>query len=128
MAGHVEYLLTFTFHLDPIQAPMLGLAQKMYDVKHVATDGTKDSLVEAVNRESQPYIAYPNGLPKTGITLRKDPSAMEGADMIDTDRIFIMNNLIRAITVTTKRMTGETPQVDLDGILSTLDGKEVKPQ
>lgn len=128
MAEHVEYLLTFTFHLDPIQAPMLGLAQKMYDVKHVATDGSKDSLVEAVNRESLPYISYPNGMPKTGVTLRKDPSSMEGQNMIDTDRIFIMNNLIRAITVKTQRLTGETPQVDLDGVLSTQDGKEVKLQ
>lgn len=128
MADHAEYLLTFTFHLDPIQAPMLGLAQKMYDVKHVATDGSKDSLVEAVNRESSPYISYPNGMPKTGVTLRRDPSAMEGSNMIDTDRIFIMNNLIRAITVTTKRLTGETPSPDLDGILSTQDGKEVKVQ
>ena len=128
MADHVEYLLTFTFHLDPIQAPMLGLAQKMYDVKHVATDGSKDSLVEAVNRESSPYISYPNGMPKTGVTLRKDPSSMEGSNMIDTDRIFIMNNLIRAITVTTKRLTGETPTTDLDGILTTQDGKEVKVQ
>lgn len=128
MAGHVEYLLTFTFHLDPIQAPMLGLAQKMFDVKHVATDGSKDALVDAVNRESQPYISYSNGTPKTGISFRKDPSAMEDSAIIDTDRIFIFNNLIRAITVKTQRLTGETPQPDLDGVLSTRDGKEIKPQ
>lgn len=128
MADHVEYLLTYTFHLDPIQAPMLGLPQKMYDVKHIATDGSKDSIRDAINRESIPYLSFPNGLPKTGVTLRVDPSAMEDTTKLDTDRIYIFNNLIRAITCKAKRMTGETPQVDLDGILTTQDGKEVKVQ
>lgn len=127
MADHVEYLLTFTFHLDPIQAPLLGLPQKMFDVKHVATDGSKDSLVEAVNRESLPYLSFPNGLPKTGVTLRKDPSAMEDNNIVDTDRIYIFNNLIRAITCKQQRLTGETPAV-LDGILTTSDGKEAMKQ
>ena len=127
MAGQVEYLLTFTFHLDPIQAPLLGLPQKMYDVKHVATDGSKDMLVEAVNRESLPYISFPNGMPKTGVTLRKDPSSMEDATIIDTDRIYLMNNLIRCITCKHQRLTGETPSV-VDDVLMTSDGKEALKQ
>lgn len=121
--NHVEYLITYTFHLDPIRAALIGLPAKMTDMKHVATDGSKEMLVEAVNRESVQYLNFPNGMPRVGVALRVDPSALENPAIVDMGRIFIFHNMICAITAEHKRLTGETPHIE-GGVLTNIDGKE----
>jgi hypothetical protein len=122
-----EYLLTYTFYLDPIRARIVGLPDKMYDTKHVITDGSREALVSAVNDNSSGYLVLPNGMPRAGVPLKIDPAGLDGVDgEVAQNRIYVFHHMICAIRASHRLLSGSTPTVLPTGEMVDNDGKPVK--
>jgi hypothetical protein len=88
---------------------MVGLPDQMYHTAHVATDGTKEGLVNAIYAESRKFFGG------VGMNLRIDESAMEDPSKLDYSKLYLLWHMVSHITSTTKRLTGTTPNIDNQG-------------
>ena len=120
-----EYLITYTFYLDINKSRMVGLPDKMYDTKHVITDGSREALVQAVNDNSTGYLVLPNGMPRNGVPLKIDPTMFDGGDEVASNRVYIFHHMICAIRASHKLLSGATPIVTKTGELVDGEGKPV---
>lgn len=102
----VEYLITYTFHLDVSRSRMVGLPDQLYKTAHVNTDGTKEGLARAIYGESAKFFGG------AGINLRLDESALQDNSKLDPQRIYLYHHMISHISSESKRLTGITPGLD----------------
>ena len=111
--ANVEYLITYTFHLDVSRSRMTGLPDKMYHKAHIATDGTKEALSAAIYSESKKFFG---GM---GMNLRIDASAMEDNSKLDHSKIYLLWHMVSHISSTTTKLTSNTPGMDENGNVAT---------
>jgi len=102
----VEYLITFTFHLDVSRSRLCGLPDKLHKTIHVNTDGSKEGLARAIYAESSKFFGG------TGVNLRFDETALQDNSKLDPSRLYIYHHMIAYLTSTSKRLTGLTPGLD----------------
>lgn len=114
MSDTVEYLLTYTFHLDTSRSRQTvpALPDQLYQVVHVATDGDKQSLAKAIYAESAKFFGG------TGVNLRLDSGSMEDNSKLDKQRIYVLWHMVAYITCKETRITGNTPGINEKGELT----------
>ena len=117
----VEYLLTYTFHLDTSRSRQTvpALPDNLYQLVNILTDGDKNSLSKAIYSESSKFFGG------HGINLRRDASAMEDNSKLDPERVYVFWHMVAYITCEAIRLSETTPGVDENGALT---GEEVSPQ
>ena len=115
----VEYIITYTFHLDISRSRFVGLPDTIDDVCHVATDGTPEGLKVAIYHESKKYFGG------VGVNLRFDPVTMEDDKKPDPQRLYLPWHMITHLTQNTRRLHSVTPGLGDDG---TYNPEGVVPQ
>jgi hypothetical protein len=106
----VEYLITYTFHLDISRSRMIGLPDEIQDTVHVATDGTMEALKRAITTESKKYFGG------AGVNLRLNgANQMEDEKRLDNDRVYVLWHMISFISQKTQRLTATTPGLQDNG-------------
>jgi hypothetical protein len=113
----MNYLIVFIFHIDERKRPE-RFPKEIFDNVFVNSD-TKQGLVDAVNNESVKYIRM------QGVSVRKDPSAMEEPNKVDTARMFVPMHMITYFEAKVEPILGEMPVVDETGLASLPSGKEI---
>ena len=88
------------------------LPDVLYHPVHIATEGDKESLAEAIYKESAKFFGG------NGINLRRDSSAMEDGTKLDTSRVYVFWHMVAYITCKTTRLTQNTPDMDEKGNLT----------
>ncbi len=115
----VEYLLTFTFHLDVSRSRMVGLPDKIDVTHHIATDGTTEGLKGAIYSESKSYFGG------QGVNLRVENRETEDENKLDPKRIYLLWHMVSHLTHKAQRLVANTPGLKDDG---TYDGEGVVKQ
>jgi hypothetical protein len=112
-----DWLITFNFYIDERKRPE-NFPRVLHDLVFVKAD-SKEAVVEAVNTESFKYIRL------QGVSVRKDPYAVEQPDVLDTARMFVPMHMWTHFDADVKPVTGEMPVLDKTGLASFISGKEV---
>jgi len=105
----VEYLVTYTFHLDISRSRMVGLPDTIEDTAHIATDGSPSALKQAIFVESKKYFGG------QGVNLRLDGRQLEDENKMATDRIYLLWHMVSHLTQKTQRLTAVTPGLQDNG-------------
>ena len=113
----MDHLITFNFYIDERKRPE-NFPRVLHDLVLVQAD-SKEGLVNAVNTESLKYVRM------QGVSVRKDPYAVEQPNVLDTNRMFVPIHMWTHFDADVKSVTGEMPFVDKTGLASFASGKEV---
>ena len=105
----VEYLITYTFHLDISRSRLVGLPDEIIDVCHIATDGSTEALKGAIYQESKKYFGG------QGVNLRVDGRQIEDSEKLDVQRIYLLWHMVAYLSQTTQRLVSNTPGLQDDG-------------
>jgi hypothetical protein len=117
-----EYLVTFVFDIDENRRPRdIDFPKQLFDPMIIAADN-KLGLIDTVNKESLKYIRM------QGVSVRKDPYAMEKPNEVDVNRMFVPLHMITHFYAQVRPITGEIPDIDGTGLASLPSGKEIVKQ